>query len=392
MAQTNMQYLNEYAKAAISTLINDGIVKEDQHDAAISSVNRTFATLDDNIKKALNNNIGNTTNKPKKRKTNKPRKMTGYRLFIKNNKADIKTQCNVDGVKVKFMAKAGELWKNMSADEKSSYVQLANEYDSETQQAKTVETPPAVVPVISDFKELAGPYEETYVAGSASKKSFKTLEEAYTSLLSSTNAVGITKSKSGRFKLRAGYKKNHDNTDKDGNTTPPFVYKSPKSETSWVLKSAISSYDSNNPFTKSNPFIRQETLSADVQETPVVEEPEQPVVEEEKQSKVEEPEQPVVEEVKQSKVEEPEQPVVEEATDETDESDSEEEDTHVKVISNGTSYVCFTEGQFKGLLFSYNEEGFDEEDYTGKKITSDTIIEGETYDTVVDGGPLEQYI
>ena len=199
-----------------------------------------------------------------KRKNKKPRKMTGYNIFIKKNNADIKTHCNVvDGVKVKFMTKAGELWKNMSADEQESYNQLAKEYNSKIQQAKTVETPPAVVPVISDFKELAGPYEETYVAGNL-RKSFKTLEEAYTSLLSSTNAVGITKTKCGHFKLRAGYKKNHDNTDKDGNTTPPFVYKSPKSETSWVLKSAISSYDSNNPFTESNPFIRQETLSADV--------------------------------------------------------------------------------------------------------------------------------
>ncbi len=247
MAQT-MNYTQKYATVATGALLNDNIITDDQQTKVLETLNRVFASLETEVSKLLEKQ-----KQKKKSKSRKSHKKSAYRVFVEQNKAQIKDTCAKGE---KFMTKAGELWKALSDDDKLPYQNLADEFNAKLPN-KSVETSEVAAPIIPDATEmtdLTGPYEGTYISGSFGRKSYKTLGEAYMVLKNNPHAVGITRTTKGQFKIRAGYSKPHMNVDKNGDATPQFVYRSPGDESSWVLKTAIEEYASQGPYTKKKQF------------------------------------------------------------------------------------------------------------------------------------------
>ena len=364
---TDIKYLHTLAQAAVKGLVDDGFIQADSHDTALESVKRRYSTLTAEVTAQIQKS-------PKQRKTrNKPRNKSAYNVFCSEQNEVIKAQLvAVDGVKPKYMAKASEMWKSLSDADKLPYKQKATEINNATAvSTDQVASTPVVVPE-SDIEGLAGPFEGTFIGGGFGNKSFKTFDDAYKALCDNQNAIGIVMTNKGRYKLRRGIRFNKANLDKNGQSTPPFVYTSPKGETSWAWKVAIDNFATQGPYTRARPYVHQIVPVAKV-----VAEPE-PKITPDTTTVESEPE--VADNPVQTEVSVNSEPKADNDDSDSDDDDSDsddDDDNSIKVSYQGKTLWTFTSGEYKGYLFEADENGFDEEDYIGMQIKHAKITEGQ---------------
>ncbi len=392
MTQFESQIANLYANAAVGALVDDGLITD--RDAALATLQRRFRTLTTDVNSLVQNKVKQT------KKARKPRALSAYNVYLREEKAHIKSQ-KTEGEKL--MQTAARLWKTLKGTEaEAKYKAIADEHN-----AKIVVTPVAThvdVPEITDFDDLVGPFECTYIHGSVSNKSFKNLASAYEALQTEPKAVGITKIASGKFKLRNGFKPKGGHLNLDGNNkaTPPVVFRSPACETSWIRSAVVEM----GPFTKDAPYNHDATPAVEPTPEPEVEPTPEPEVEPTPEPEVEPtPEPEVVEATPEPEVVEPTPEPEVEATPELPmelETDSETETDEESVPENPTdaqnekvcTLVMFEgqkhwawkkQGKRFGKLYKYTGQKIKKTDSIGKRLALEAgaeIIKGQTYTEV----------
>ena len=260
MTDIQKQIVDLLAQAAVKALETDKLVTD--ADAALASISRRFGTLTADVNSLVAASM----------KTRKSRGWSAYHAYQITEKEYITSQRIGDE---KRMQTTSRLWKAVKGtDAEAKYQAIADEHNAPTKSAEPVKVTPVMLPEITEFDDLVGPYEGTFVPGSVrsktGRKSYKTLNAAHDALLNEPSAVGITQTSNGKFKLRAGIHtgsaKGYTNTDKFNNTTPALVFLSPKGEKSWIRKSVVN----HTPFSKDSPYDHT-TMSAPAE--PVVTEP-----------------------------------------------------------------------------------------------------------------------
>ncbi len=294
LAELKMKSYATQANKLVNYMITNGYITKESSKTHYNSIITVLSSDNSNYIP-----IDNKSRRKKKDPNAPKRPPSSFFLFKSDQSQKIKDLIADDGEEptIKAVAaRAGEMWRAMSDDDKEPYVkeyqqrkaqyqeELASYKASKPQEEndahnistkkpskkkvskKNVEECPSEIP--EEFQDnWQGPYPDTFLYGNVKGNSFETLKEAMESSNGIEESVGVTYNKKG-YQVRYGYKDTR--AKNQGNGLEGFedlLYKSPNSEISFIKKSAAESYTANGPNIK-NKKIKKETPKELAKETP----------------------------------------------------------------------------------------------------------------------------